>query len=86
MNWNLIVDHWDTFRPKLRQRWGRLSDADLDEIGTRRERVVQTVENRYGISAEQADAQLLEWQKDMEEEAPTLVLWEPLPRRQSHPL
>lgn len=83
MNWESIADNWSLFRSKLQERWGRLSEADLESTAHRRERVVRKLQERYGLSAEYADAQLLEWQKDMAEDTPTLVMWTPR-RRSTH--
>jgi hypothetical protein len=84
MNWENVASNWPSFRRRLHQRWTRLSDHDLESIGAGRERVVQALQARYGISAELADALLLEWQRDMDEEAPTLVQWGPSAGRASH--
>ena len=77
MSWQNIADNWRAFRGSLRERWGRLSELDLDQVDGRRQRLLGVLQARYGVDAEHADALLLEWQKDVVENGPTLVLWPP---------
>ncbi len=83
MNWEDIAGNWTSFRGRMHERWRRLSDSDLEAIRAGRERAVRALQERYGISAEQADAQLLEWQRDMDQDEPTLVLWRRWPGQSS---
>jgi uncharacterized protein YjbJ (UPF0337 family) len=79
MRWQQIAEHWATFRGSLHERWGRLSEVDLELIDGRRERLLRVLQERYGLRGEEAEALLLEWQKDVAEDTPTLVFWNPQP-------
>ena len=84
MNWRNVADHWMTLRGKVQERWTRLSDADLDSVAGSRSRLLRALQDHYGLHIEQADALLLEWQKDLDNDTPTLVLWEPMRRTSAH--
>jgi uncharacterized protein YjbJ (UPF0337 family) len=75
MRWQQIAENWNSFRGKLRERWSRLSEIDLELIDGRRESLLRALRERYGLHGEEAEALLLEWQKDIAEDTPTLVLW-----------
>ncbi|MCA9693293.1 MAG: CsbD family protein [Nannocystaceae bacterium] len=53
MNWTQIEGNWDELRGKIRQRWGELTDDDLEQIKGRRDRLIGKLKERYGEGAEQ---------------------------------
>lgn len=67
MRWSQIETNWQTFRGALRGRWLRLSETDLDDVGGNRDDLIDRIQGRYGITWDQADAQLVEWQRDLGE-------------------
>lgn len=74
MRWQQIAENWNSFRGKLHERWSRLSEVDLELIDGRRESLLRALQERYGLLSQEAEALLLEWQKDIAEDTPTLVL------------
>ncbi len=48
MNWDQLRGQWKDARGVVRRQWGRLTDADLDVIGGRREHLVGILQQRYG--------------------------------------
>ncbi|MBK1681538.1 general stress protein CsbD [Rhodocyclus tenuis] len=58
MSWDFSDESWNTFKPKLKMRWGKLSNAHLDEIGGKREKLLQVIKETYGVSEEEADNQV----------------------------
>jgi uncharacterized protein YjbJ (UPF0337 family) len=53
-------------RNRVKQRWGKLTEDDLDIIGQDRAKLVDAIELRYGCSRDAADAQV----KNLESRAP----------------
>jgi uncharacterized protein YjbJ (UPF0337 family) len=49
MTVNDIKTDWRKVQPQARQRWGRLTDDDLDEIQGDATRLVERLEARYGF-------------------------------------
>lgn len=58
MNWETVQGDWTRFRGKIKERWGRLTDDDLDVVQGRREQMVGLLQKRYGIAKEDAERQL----------------------------
>ena len=55
MNADPTTGSWKQLKRQLKQRWGNLTDDDLDTIGGKRERLVGKIQERYGISREEAE-------------------------------
>jgi len=65
MNWQKIEgNRWPALRPMLRKQWGRLTEADLDEIAGHRDRLLAKIQERYGLAREDAELALCEWEAE----------------------
>jgi len=62
MNWDRIEGDWKQFKGGIKVRWGKLTDDQLDVIAGRRDILAGKVQEVYGISKEEAEKQLAEWQ------------------------
>jgi len=54
MSWEKVSANWERFKSEAKARWGFLSDQDLDAVGGNYERMVDTLERRYGVSKDRA--------------------------------
>lgn len=63
MNWDQIAGKWSQLKGGIRERWGRLTDDDLEVIAGNRDKFVGLVQERYGILKEDAERQINEWSK-----------------------
>ena len=61
MNWDKVEGGWKQFKGRVREQWGRLTNDDVDVIEGRRESLVGKIQERYGISREEADREVREW-------------------------
>ena len=64
MNWDRVEGNWKTFKGQVKQQWGKLTDDDLDVIAGRREELVGRIQNAYGMSRDDADRQIREWEQN----------------------
>ena len=62
MNWDQVQGNWKQFRGKVKQHWGKLTDDNLDVIDGRRDVLLGEVQEAYGISKDQAERQIKEWE------------------------
>ncbi|WP_456315829.1 CsbD family protein [Plastoroseomonas arctica] len=62
MNWDQIAGNWKQMTGKVREQWGKLTDDDLAVIGGQRDQLLGKVQERYGITKEQAEEQLATWE------------------------
>jgi uncharacterized protein YjbJ (UPF0337 family) len=61
MNWNEIEGRWQEFRGQVKSKWAKLTDDDLMNLEGKRDRLVGSIQTRYGIAKEQAERQIDEW-------------------------
>lgn len=60
--WEKIKGSWTQTKGAVKEQWGKLTDDDLMEIQGRRDQLVGKIQTRYGISQEQAEAQVSGWE------------------------
>ena len=66
--WEKMKGSWQQTKGTVKEQWGKLTDDDLMQVQGRREVLVGKIQTRYGISHEQAEAQVSGWEtkhKDM---------------------
>ena len=61
MNWDRIEGNWEQLKGSARERWGKLTDDELQEARGKRERLSGRVQERYGIAKDEAERQIDEW-------------------------
>ena len=62
MNWDRIEGNWRQLKGKAIQQWGKLTDDQFDRIAGKREQLVGQVQEAYGISKDEADKQVQDWE------------------------
>ena len=67
MNWDTIEGNWNQFKGKVREKWGDLTDDDLDRIGGKREQLVGSLQERYGMMRDEAERQADAFARDLKE-------------------
>jgi len=60
--WQKIKGSWTQTKGAIKEQWGKLTDDDLMEIQGRRDQLVGKIQTRYGISQEEAEAQVSGWE------------------------
>ena len=65
MNWDTIEGNWNQFKGKAKEQWGKLTDNQLDVIAGKRDRLMGNIQEAYGITKDQSEKQLAEWQARM---------------------
>jgi uncharacterized protein YjbJ (UPF0337 family) len=58
MDWEVIERDWKQFKEKVKQRWCRFTDENIDMIAGRRDQLVNQVEETYCITREEAEKQI----------------------------
>ena len=65
MDWERISANWAHWRDKVRERWGRLTEVELTAIAGRREQLSARIQEVYGLSREETERQLLNWERNL---------------------
>jgi uncharacterized protein YjbJ (UPF0337 family) len=61
MDWNRIEGNWKQFKGNVREKWGKLTDDDLNVIGGRRDQLEGKLQERYGLAKDQARKDVDDW-------------------------
>lgn len=61
LTWNDIQGRWHVYKGKARQKWGLLTNEDVDLIGGYYEELSGKIQEVYNISREDAEKQIEEW-------------------------
>ncbi|HWG67343.1 MAG TPA: CsbD family protein [Rhodanobacteraceae bacterium] len=65
MNEDRIKGQWRQLNGKLKSRWGKLTDDDLQVADGNAEYLAGKLQERYGIAKDDAARQVREFEKDM---------------------
>ena len=63
MNWDRIEGNWMEFKGKLKERWGKLTDDDLDVIAGKRDQLIGTLQQRYGSARDSLEREVKEFEE-----------------------
>jgi len=61
MNKDIIKGNWKQLRGQAQQKWGKLTDDDLDRVEGNREELVGRIQERYGKSRDEAEREVDNW-------------------------
>ena len=61
MNWDRVEGNWKQLKGKVVEQWGKLTDDDLDVIAGKREQLAGRIQERYGVSRDEAEKQVDQW-------------------------
>jgi uncharacterized protein YjbJ (UPF0337 family) len=58
MNWEHMKANWNQAKGEIKARWGDLTDDDLTRISGEMDKLVGVIQERYGITKEEAQRQV----------------------------
>jgi uncharacterized protein YjbJ (UPF0337 family) len=61
MNWDRIQGNWKMFKGQVQQKWGDLTNDDLDRIEGNRTELIGRLQARYGMARDEAERQVDSW-------------------------
>ena len=68
MNWDQVEGKGKQYKGKMKEKWGKLTDDDLDVVDGRRQQLVGKIQERYGIAKDAAEKQADEFVKTLQAE------------------
>ncbi|MDO9402786.1 MAG: CsbD family protein [Polaromonas sp.] len=63
MNKDTVEGNWLQFKGKVKEQWGKLTDDDLDVIAGKRDQLLGRIQERHGITREEAEQQVTSWKE-----------------------
>ncbi|TCK09543.1 CsbD family protein [Marinobacterium mangrovicola] len=58
MNIDIAEGKWKQLKGEVKNRWGKLTDDELNQVEGRSERLVGLLQERYGLEREQAEKEI----------------------------
>jgi uncharacterized protein YjbJ (UPF0337 family) len=65
MNWDRVEGNWTQFKGKVQQKWGKLTDDDLDVIEGKQKELIGRLQQRYGVAKDEAEREIDTWLKNV---------------------
>ena len=65
MNWDRVEGNRKTLKGQVRQKWGKLTDDDLDVIEGKRTELAGRLQQRYGYAKDEAEKNIDAWLKNI---------------------
>ncbi|RPJ37425.1 MAG: CsbD family protein [Planctomycetaceae bacterium] len=62
MNRDILAGKWKQLKGSAKQKWGKLTDDDLDRVEGSRDELIGMIQERYGKSREEAEREVDDWQ------------------------
>ena len=66
MNRDILKGQWTQLKGKIREKWGQLTDDEIDQIEGDSEKLTGLVQERYGRSREDAEREINEWRRALD--------------------
>ena len=66
MNKNRLKGNWMQLKGTVKEKWGDLTDDELEQIAGNRDILLGKIQEKYGIAQEEAEKQIEEWEKRLD--------------------
>lgn len=66
LNQDVIQGKWRQLKGKVREKWGSLTDDDLQAAEGSREYLVGKIQERYGRTREQAEQEVRDFERNLD--------------------
>lgn len=61
MNTDTLRGNWNQLKGRVKERWGRITDDEVDSIQGRFEQLAGKIQEKYGRSREEAEREIEEF-------------------------
>jgi uncharacterized protein YjbJ (UPF0337 family) len=69
MNSDQMKGKWKQLKGSVKERWGKLTDDDIDVIDGQSDQLIGKIQERYGVAREEAKKQVDEWNSNVARES-----------------
>ena len=67
MNKNILEGKWLQLRGAIRDKWGQLTDDELDQIAGKRDKLAGVLQERYGYAENEAEQQIDDFLENLDD-------------------
>ena len=69
MNSDQLKGQWKQLKGSVKERWGKLTNDDIDVINGQHDQLIGKIQEKYGIAREAAQKQVEEWNANLTHES-----------------
>jgi len=62
MNRDTMQGNWKQIKGKLKEKWGKFTDDELDQLEGRRDQIIGKLQEKYGYTRERAEQEYRDWE------------------------
>ena len=62
MNWNTVEGNWKQIKGAAREKWGKLTEDELEQAKGKRDAMIGKIQERYGVARDEAEKQLKDFE------------------------
>ena len=66
-NEDIVQDKWPELKGQVKQKWGKLTDDDIQRLSGTREELTGVLRQRYGYGEAQAEIEINNWLHDRDQ-------------------
>lgn len=66
MNWDQVEGKWKEFSGQVKQKWGKLTDSDIEKMSGRRDELSGHLQKQYGYTKEQAEREIDDFSRSLD--------------------
>ena len=66
MNKNILEGKWKQLRGEIREKWGEITDDELDQIAGKRDKLAGLLQEKYGYTQMEAERRIDEFLESWE--------------------
>ncbi len=67
MNWEQVEGNWLQLKGRIRQKWGKLTDDDLEIIAGKKDVLNGQLQEKYGLAKHIADKEIDSFARDIDD-------------------
>jgi uncharacterized protein YjbJ (UPF0337 family) len=65
MNWDRIEGSWKEYKGKVKAKWGKLTDDDIEVVDGQRQELEGRLQKTYGFARDKAKTEVDNWLKGL---------------------
>jgi len=65
MDWNQVQGNWQNIKGRIRTKWAKLTDDDLEFIKGSKDQFLGKIQERYGSTKDRVKMEVEEWLKTL---------------------
>lgn len=64
MNWDIVQGKWKQLKGSVKEKWGELTDDELDQIDGNKDKLAGKLQEKYGWAKDEADKNIDDYFRD----------------------